>query len=356
MVWQLAEGLRKTHGCEVAVACDDGSELGRLEAIGIRHARVEFSREVGSFWGARRSLRSFYREFRPDLVHSHSRWPSMVSVAAGRRPDVSTLHAQQMTSSGSALDRGRLRRLLSQWGRSVTVLDEAAKCRLVVEAGLVASRIVVVPNGADASRFRPPAPSERHAARAQFGIGVDERVLLFAGAMTAVKRATICVESLAAALGRRRDVWLLLLGDGPARAETEALAERLGVRDRCVFAGWRDDPREAYWAADLLGLPSAEEGFALVCVEAMLCGVPCVRTRTGGWSQQIREGTTGWTVEVDDVQGFVRRAADVLCDEERCRAVGAAASTHARLELTGTKFIERMWDVYQRVLQERGTA
>lgn len=357
VVWQLAEGLKTRHNCEVVVACDEGSDLPRLREMRVKHARVEFSRDKRDFLAARKSLARLYRDFQPEIVHSHSRWPTLVSLAAGRRPDVSTLHAQRMTSHGSVLDRGLFRRVLSPWGRIVTVLDEGAARHVVESGGVAESRIVVVPNGVDERVYRVPSGRERVQARSRFGLGDADRVLLYVGSMVSGKRPEWCVECLAGAVSAGDErIKLLMVGEGPLRGACERAVREKGMSDRCVFTGWLAQATEAFFAADLLLLPSEKEGFGLVCAEAMMCGVPCVRTRTGGCTAQIREGVTGWSVDVDDRDGFVDRVLSAIKDDATRERVGAAAADHAKKEFTRDRFIERMWGVYTRAKRESGKA
>lgn len=354
VVWQLAEVLVRDHGCAVFVACDFGSELRRLDAVGAVHVPVPFDRGPRSFLRARRALARLYRRERPEVIHSHSRWPSMVSVAAGRRPDVSTLHAQVLTGHGSTLDRGIFRRLLSRWGDRVTVLDDEARRMLAATFGLDPARIEVVPNGVDQDRFRPPSAAERAGARARLGLSTSDRVMLFVGEMTAGKRVRWCLEALATAIRSCRDAKLLLLGDGAERRLCEDDARTRGLLDRCRFLGWSDDPLPSYWASDVLLLPSASEGFGLVCVEAMMCGVPCVRTWTGGARAQVIDGVTGWGVAGTDVAEFAEIAARVVRDPTLCAHVGAAAREHAASHFDASSYVRRMVDVYMR--SRRGRA
>jgi len=280
----------------------------------------------------------------------------MVSIAAGRRPDVSTVHAGTLTSHGSVFDRGLVRRIASGWGRTITVLDESVRRSLIETFRFPASRVVVVPNGVDERRFFPASEEVRERARGVLGLGPQDRVMSFVGAMVAVKRPGWCVRALEAACREIPSARLVLAGDGPLKEECVRLAGSLAVGDRCVWTGWLADPRPVLHASDVLLLPSASEGFALVCVEAMLCGVPCVRTRGGGCAAQIIDGKTGWSVGAESEDEFVRAAVRALGGGADTRAVGSAARDHALAELTESKFLERMHRVYGDAIALHGSS
>jgi glycosyltransferase involved in cell wall biosynthesis len=146
---------------------------------------------------------------------------------------------------------------------------------------------------------------------------------------------------------------LLLCGEGPFLPEVRALAARLGVEGDCRFLGWTD-PREAYHASDFLILTSRSEGFGLVCVEGMLCGLPVLRTRAGGCDLQILEGKTGWAVEVGDDAALFEKFLGAVRDSEGTKRCGLAARDHALANFTEEKFLDAMIRVYESVVP--GTA
>jgi glycosyltransferase involved in cell wall biosynthesis len=302
----------------------------------------------------RRAMREFLRSFEPDLVHSHSRWPSVVAYASGRRPDVSTLHLDRLTSHGSMFDRGFVRRSLSVWGRAVTTLDGSARQKLIDEFGLSGDRVHVVPNGIDPMRYHVPSPEERSQARRRFQLADSDRVAVFVAQMVDWKQPDAAVRALAHARNcGATGAKLILCGEGPFLGEVRSLAASLGVEGDCRFLGWTD-PREAYQASDFLVLPSRSEGFALVCVEGMLSGLPVLRTRCGGCDLQIIEDETGWAVDVGDEAALFEKFLGAVRDPERTRRCGAAARAHAMTNFTEDKFLEAMTRVYTSLLGVKG--
>lgn len=355
VVWQLARGLT-ARGHSVAVASDVGAEIARLREWNVPHVPIRFGRGWPGVLGQRRELKEFYRSFAPDLVHSHSRWPSMVSALAGRRPDISTVHIDRLTAHGSVFDRGPVRRALSVWGRVVTTLDEPARRMMMEDHGLGPDDVCVVPNGIDPARFAPATPDQRARARRALDLADDDRVAVFVGSMVEWKGPDRVVSALAHARSRGvAGAKAILCGDGPMLPEVRAQAERLGVTSACRFLGWTD-PRDAYAASDLLVLPSRSEGFGLVCVEGMLCGLPVLRTRCGGCDLQILEGQTGWAVEPSDDRALYEKFLGAVRDLESTRRCGEAARSHALANFTEEKFLDAMTRVYDSVRPGKAVA
>ena len=355
VVWQLARGL-KERGHEPIVVCGPGSELDRLRDWGVAHETMEFSGRLGGLIRSSRRLREVLRRVQPDVVHSHSRLPSMVALAAGFRPDVSTLHSDCLTQHGSRWDFGWIRRWLSVWGRRVLTLDESARAMLVREMGISERRIHVVPNGIDPVRYTLRTQASRAAARRELGLRDDVRILLFVGRLAECKRVNLCMEACNQHANKTfPELQLLIVGGGPDRSRLESLANSMGMLNRCHFAGWRD-PLAAYHAADLLLLPSSQEGFGLVCVEAMLCGVPVLRSRTGGTDQQIIEGRTGWAFDVEDSGRMLELCAAAIENPGRLWAMSEGCRAHAITHFTEQIFLDRMMAIYRQAAGERGRA
>lgn len=122
----------------------------------------------------------------------------------------------------------------------------------------------VVPNGIDLSRFSPKTSL-------QYG---DDPLIVCVGRLAEQKRQTWLLRALADLDDRP---WRLeLVGDGPMRADLEALTDELGLRPRVTFRGVLADVRSVYQRADLFALPSAWEGQGLVTLEAAAAGVPMI--------------------------------------------------------------------------------
>lgn len=256
-------------------------------------------------------FRRLLKQFRPDIVHVHSRACSLVSMLAGRTPEFFTLHNSTFTHKTNALDIGPLRRLLSPMGRRVFALDEIAAGYVRDTLHLPDDRIEIVPNGVNCDRFRPPTAAEREGARAAFGVSESETLLLYVGRFVPEKRAVLAVELLAAAKKAGVEgLRLVLVGAGDLQVEVEARIAALGLQEQCSVHGWMD-PRAAYWAGDLLVMPSLFEGFPLVAVESMACGLPVLRTRAGGHALTSRDGVTGYGTEIDAAE-FLKTGVEIL--------------------------------------------
>ena len=182
------------------------------------------------------------------------------------------------------------------------------------------SRIQIIPNGIDLSRFHHDADA-RIATRREFGIPLDAHLLVFAGHEFRRKGLSHAIGALNR-LGA--NVWLLVVGsDNPAPYRKLATT----AADRLVFAGSRSDMPAIYAAADAFVLPTAYETFSLVCMEAMACSVPVFATPVGGIEDYLVDSVNGFKIQPNayDIAGKIEAA---LSDPDRMTRmrVGARAT------------------------------
>jgi glycosyltransferase involved in cell wall biosynthesis len=193
-------------------------------------------------------------------------------------------------------------------------------------------RPVVIGNGVDVERFRPPTPAERSAARRQFHRSAqfprDATMALFVGHEFHRKGLPLLLEAMA---GVPASVHLLVIGGTADMVAAAAVrASQHGLSDRVHLFGRMADPLPAFQAADLFVLPSAYEANALVVLEALACGLPVVTTPVGYAPDVIDNGVNGVLVE-RSVDSIRRGLMEVLGQDlsRLSQAARASALPHA---------------------------
>jgi len=140
----------------------------------------------------------------------------------------------------------------------------------------------------------------------------------------------------------RADVKLLLAGDGRERPRLEALVDELGLRERVLFLGHRDDVPRLLRVFDVFTLSSKTvECFPMSVLEAMSASLPAVCTAVGGVPEMIEDGVTGRVVPREDPEALAAAFLDVLGDPARARAMGLAGRRRVREEFTLKRSIDR---------------
>lgn len=147
---------------------------------------------------------------------------------------------------------------------------------------------------------------------------------------------------------------LLMVGDGPDRAEAERLCRDLEIVADVRFLGKQTALPEILSASDLFLMPSQSESFGLSALEAMSCGVPAITSSTGGLSELVVHGVTGYIAEVGDVDRMARYAIDLLSHRKKFEQFSRAARDRAANNFSADDIVPMYEAYYQRVLD--GTA
>lgn len=213
-------------------------------------------------------------------------------------------------------DSGLVRTLLPQVDTFVTV-SQYTKDRFLEWAPLRAGQGRVVPDCIDLDAYSPGP--KRDDLLSRYGLH-DRTILLTLGRLARdeqYKGHDEILEVLPELAEEVPDVAYLICGDGDDRPRLERKAERLGLSDRVVFAGYvpEDEKEDHYRLADAFVMPGRGEGFGIVYLEALACGVPVVASSADASREAVRDGQLGMVVDPDDPQDLRRGIGEALAAE-----------------------------------------
>ncbi len=157
-------------------------------------------------------------------------------------------------------------------------------------------------------------------------------------------------DVLLKAVARLPEVYLWLAGDGPLRAQLEAMAESLAVRPRVRFLGWREDTAALFAACDMFVCPSRHEPLGNVIVEAWAQGKPVVAADSLGPSTLIEDGQTGVLVPVDDSVMLGRAIRYVLNDENLLPHISRQGRAAYEARFTESIVVGKYFQFFEKVL------
>jgi glycogen(starch) synthase len=271
---------------------------------------------------------------RADLVHAHlgedlAVLPLAFLAARARGlPVVVTVHASPAHTVGVRDARtalvvalgGPIERWAEQRAAATIVLTQRLAERVAPVAG--PGRVRVMRRGIDRRAFAAPAPDPFPELRGR------PRVV-FLGRLVRSKGVDTLVQAVARL--RAQEAEVVLVGDGPARAEVEAAARRLGVSERVHVTGFvpHDRTPAVLASADLLVLPSFYEELGTVLVEALQVGLPTVATRVGGVPEVVEHERNGLLVAPGDPDALARAIDRVLADADLAARLSAGARERA---------------------------
>ena len=218
--------------------------------------------------------------------------------------------------------------------RTVAVSEET---RLSTIAGgyLPPQKVITCLNWIDTAAFTKRDEGHlgvRYGLRHHLGFSDDTIALGYAGRLAPEKRIDVLIDAFAG-LERRRDIRLVLIGDGWKKAELQRQCQALGLGERVIFRGWQANTADSLAALDLFILPSLVEGFALSLLEAMAAGLPCLAHDMDSAREAIIDGRSGLLADFTAAEGMratIERALAMTAQDRQAMGEAAAARAAAR--------------------------
>lgn len=280
-----------------------------------------------------------FRRLGADVVHTHNPQPLIYAAAAARLVGAAAIHTKHGVNPGSAGQRA-LRRAAARAVHAFVAVSEITAQQAREQRDCPTERLHVIPNGIRLDKFSPD-PALRASARAELGLG-DAWVVGTVGRLDEYKNHLLLIRAMAPHLGP--DVRLVIIGDGPMRAELERAVAALPDPRTVILTGQRMDVPRLLPAFDVFTLPSRTEGLPLVVPEAMSVGLPVVATAVGGLPNVLDDGVTGLLVPVE--QEPLARALLSLRDPVRAAAMGRAARQAAHERFGAERMVDRYLELY----------
>ena len=301
-------------------------------AARVRHAAAEHGADVvvlGALWPLGEIARNLDR---PVLALTHGHEAGMARVGLGPLVRRAARDVRALTTIS-----GFTRRALQPW-----IPDD-----VLVEH---------LPPGVDVDAFHPAVDGTP--IRDRHGIGSDEPLVVCVSRLVARKGQDVLVEAWPDVRRRVPGARLILGGAGPAERRLRRRAAALGIDAAVTFTGvvsWHELPAH-HAAADVFAMPCRTrlggldvEGLGIVYLEAQACGRPVVAGRSGGAPEAIVDGETGVVVDGRDVDDVARVLADLLLDDGRRAALGAAGRRHVVANAAWPVLVGRLHGLLERV-------
>ena len=289
-------------------------------------------------------LRSLLRELQPDILHTYLLHGNVLGRIVGRLTGVPTIIGSERTI-GQARRWGRLAtKLTNPLTDAVEVNSNIGAAAIEKDLGVPSQKIEVVRSGLDIETLA--SSDRRNEIRGELNLEPDQHLVVFAGRLRPVKGIVSGVEAFAKATKTNPNLHLAIAGEGEQRAKLESLAQKLEAANHITFLGVRNDIPDLLSAADSILIPSLNEGFPRLAIEAMAAGKPIIATNVGGTPEAIDDGVTGILVpakEIDAMADAVLRLAD---DPDWQAKLGEAGRKKATANYSVHSYVSRLIDIY----------
>jgi L-malate glycosyltransferase len=293
---------------------------------------------------------------RIDIVHAYSFYGNVFAVPPARMAGVPVVIA-------SIRDRApyltpmqkRAQRWACQFADCILVNAVAVKEWLIAD-GYNPSKIVVIPNGVDLSRFEQRDSSE--SPFQALGVPPNAPVVLVVSRLNPLKGLEHFLEAAALVAPFFPAARFVIVGDTNPNERAywsvlTSLTERLQMSDRVTFAGLRDDVPRLLAAATISVMPSLDEALSNVLLESMAAGAPVVATRVGGTPEAIDDGVNGLLVPPGEPRAMAAAICRLLSDPLHARQFGQAARRLINERFSMERMVTRTEELYRALLNGR---
>lgn len=333
----------------VASLLSGGGVAEELLAAGVRV--VPLGADHSGIAHAALSFFKLLRRERVDVLHAFLFHSNLIARVLGRVAGVpAVIVSERSVESGKAWWRLWADRLTWRLADSWTANSREVGRVLERRERIAANRIAVIPNGVDVAHFSQQVNPT--AFRTRCGLTTGDAVVLCVGRLDRLKGHSTLLEAFRIVADEAPTSRLCLVGEGALRQPLERQAAELRLTGRVCFSESLADVRPALAAADLLVLPSIDEGLPGIVLESFAAGVPVVATAVGGTPELVEHERTGLLVPARDPAALAAAIVRLLRDKGLRYRLSQAARDVVQ-PLSVDRMVGTTEDLYQRLCPER---
>ena len=301
----------------------------------------------GFEWRTYYRLHRVFKEFRPDIVHTHVHvmryaFPSLVYF----NPRL-MVHTVNNIAEREIEPRARwLQRLAYRRGVIPVAVAREVAVSLERLYGIGNSRVVW--NCIPTHLYASPQTS-REAWRAKQGFSEEDVLFVCVARFAPQKNHALLINAFAKGPASDPKAHLVLAGQGVLRAQLQERVNQLGLTNRVHFLGLRRDIPDVLGAADVFALGSDYEGNPLSVIEAMAAGLPIVSTAAGGVPELLQNGIQGFIVQPGHAEQLSEAMVTLFKDPELRRTMGAAAAARAKGKFDVSAMVRAYEELYDEI-------
>jgi len=333
-------GLRQRgHDVELVAARDSPLTHRALEAGITVHQVPRF----GSRGWAALAVRRLLARRRFELVHLNEPHALTAAWLAGGHRRLPLLLSRRIgfPLQKNAVSRARFRAV----ERFVANSKDVAQS--LIDSGIAARRISIVNEGVEIFPLR--TPEQRSSARKHWNVRESEFLFGCVSVFVPEKGQRHLIEALRLVRELHPEVRLLLAGDGPCRAELEALTKRLGQTEAVLFPGFVMEVAQVFAALDAFAFPSEFEGLGTALQAAMAAGLPCISTTRGALGEVIDGERTALVAEPNGKE-FAVAMLRLINDEGLRKNLSDAGRHEVDQRFSADRMVENTIRVYEDAL------
>jgi len=286
-----------------------------------------------------------------DIVHTHlwtsDFWGRLAAKLAGVPTIISTVHNVDSWKPKMFLV---VDRILSYFTDKIIAVSDTVKYFYINNAKISAGKIKTIYNGIEVEKFSIEV--DKNNKRQELGLDPHNKIIAVIGRLVEQKGHIYFLEYCRKLLDKYSDIQGLIVGDGPLRRKLEERSKILGISNRVIFAGIRNDIAEILKVIDILVVPSLYEGLPTIILEAMAAGIPVVATDVGGNSELLINGETGFIVPSKDSSALADSIEKLLKSDALAKRMGSMGRRRAIVYFSLDKMVRETEELYEGLNRE----
>ncbi len=303
-------------------------------------------------------MRSAIRNLNPDIVHQHrtgpyhGKWACLAARCAGVPGFIATEHQPAFRLTGTYKI---INHIADTWVDKFIVVSEHDRTVQLQATDRAPDRVVTIHNGIAVENFQPVTREIMQQRRSESNLPPDAPIIGIVARLHVQKGIKYLMEAMVHVRAQFPDAQLLIVGDGPERANLEMQARELGIADSVHFWGFRTDVAYVLSLLDVFAHPSEWESLGLAPLEAMAMQKPVVLSRVGGQAELLVHDQSGLYVEPQDANALARALMRLLRDETLRARLGENARRRVAECFSRDVMVTRMLALYESVLKQKGS-
>ena len=342
-ILNLSDQLRR-RGYDVTIACRPGKWVEeRAKQMGLQTEPATVERQLD--WRDYGRLRQIIRDHKIDIVHVH--WsldmvvPGFAALKEGVPVRILSRHMPYPFKSrfGTMLYSKVL------FTRMVTVSNSVRNT--LIKCGVAPDRVETIHHGTDVKAFAQTTVDAK-TMRRELGIPDNHVSVGIVGRIAPEKGHTVLLEA-ATILGDKYPICYVIIGSGPDEQKIRDLAAEMGIADKFIFAGFRDDVNNAISAMDVVTVPSTwNEPCSAVVQQGMALSKPVIGTLAGGTPEMIVDGETGLLVPASDAAALAEALGRLAGDAFARKSMGQAGYARVLEKFSLSVMTDKIEELYRR--------
>ena len=296
-------------------------------------------------------LLNYLRKEKPDVVHTQLEFSATLGCLATRLlgiPNVSTFHVIH--------DPGTVK--LTQWrfkfmwtsyryfANIILAVSDIVRDNIIESGNIPPSKVVTLHNGIELDRFSSQSEEKTPISKNDFDIPEDAIVLITVAVLRPPKGLQFVLEAFPQILEEVSNAYYLIVGDGEHRQALEEKAETLRITDHIRFAGYRSDIPDLLALSDIFILPTLNDAFPTVLIEAMAAGKPLIASRIGGVPEIVQENINGILVPPGNPDAIRDACIRLIQNDDLSEKFSKASIEIAREKFDITAQVDKLEKLY----------